>query len=444
MSEVIQNKTVFSLFEVASSIQKTLTERYQNAFWVKAEMNKLNYYNHSGHCYPELVEKKDGKVIAQMRSNLWKNDYIQINNAFLNVLKEPLKDGIKILFLAKISFDPSYGLALQILDIDPAFTLGDLEQEKTATIQKLKEEGIFDLNKTLSLPLLPKRIAIISVESSKGYADFMDVIDSNPWGYRFFTMLFPSMLQGEKAVSNIIQQLRSIKKVKQHFDMVAIIRGGGGDIGLACYNHYDLAKEIAEFPLPVLTGIGHSTNETVAEMISFSNAITPTKLAEYLLQLFHNFSVPVSQAIEKITEKARRILSDETKQVDTISKLFASATRNHLQNGHNQLNYISQGIAVQSKFIVKSNLTQNLNMQERLSAACNAIFKTGIQKIEQLESNVKNMDPVNVLKRGFSITMLNGKAVTNIEDVEIDTILQTQVLGGLIESKVSKTIKNHE
>jgi exodeoxyribonuclease VII large subunit len=124
--------------------------------------------------------------------------------------------------------------------------------------------------------------------------------------------------------------------------------------------------------------------------------------------------------------------------------LFASATRNHLQNGHNQLNYISQGIAVQSKFIVKSNLTQNLNMQERLSAACNAIFKTGMQKIEQLESNVKNMDPVNVLKRGFSITMLNGKAVTNIEDVEIDTILQTQVLGGLIESKVSKTIKNHE
>lgn len=444
MSEVIQNKTVFSLFEVASSIQKTLTERYQNAFWVKAEMNKLNYYNHSGHCYPELVEKKDGKVIAQMRSNLWKNDYIQINNAFLNVLKEPLKDGIKILFLAKISFDPSYGLALQILDIDPAFTLGDLEQEKTATIQKLKEEGIFDLNKTLSLPLLPKRIAIISVESSKGYADFMDVIDSNPWGYRIFTMLFPSVLQGEKAVSNIIQQLRSIKKVKQHFDMVAIIRGGGGDIGLACYNHYDLAKEIAQFPLPVLTGIGHSTNETVAEMISFSNAITPTKLAEYLIQLFHNFSVPVSQAIEKITEKARRMLSDETKQVDTISKLFASATRNHLQNGHNQLNYISQGIAVQSKFIVKSNLTQNLNMQERLSAACNAIFKTGIQKIEQLESNVKNMDPVNVLKRGFSITMLNGKAVTNIEDVEIDTILQTQVLGGLIESKVSKTIKNHE
>ena len=185
---------------------------------------------------------------------MWKDDYIKINNTFQKVLKEPLKDGIKILFLASISFDPTYGLALRIIDIDPGYTLGDLEREKQETIKKLQDEGIFNKNKTLKLPLLPQRIAVISVETSKGYADFLKVIDTNSWGYKFFHLLFPSLLQGEKAVEGIINQLRRIRKVRSHFDVVAIIRGGGGDIGLSCYNSFILAKEIALFPIPVITG----------------------------------------------------------------------------------------------------------------------------------------------------------------------------------------------
>lgn len=178
MPEKLINKTIFSLLEVTTSIQKTLADRYKTAFWVKAEMNKLNLYRHSGHCYPELVEKQGEKVVAQIRSILWKDDYVRINNAFLKILQEPLKDGIKILFLANITFDPVHGLSLRIMDIDPAYTLGDLEREKQETIQRLQSEGIFGLNKTTKLSLLPKRIAIISVESSKGYADFMKVIEN--------------------------------------------------------------------------------------------------------------------------------------------------------------------------------------------------------------------------------------------------------------------------
>jgi exodeoxyribonuclease VII large subunit len=212
MPETIDDKKVFSLLEVTKSIQKTIENRYNSSFWVQAEMSKLNHYSHSGHCYPELVEKKDGKVMAQMKANLWKDDYIEINNKFKKILKEPLKDGIKILFLATITFHPEYGLALRIIDIDPSYTLGDMEKEKQETIERMKREGIYNQNKILKIPLLPQRIAIISVETSKGYSDFIDVIDKNPWNYKFFHFLFPSLLQGEKAIGSMTNQLIRIKK----------------------------------------------------------------------------------------------------------------------------------------------------------------------------------------------------------------------------------------
>ena len=179
MPEKINDKTIFSLLEVTISIKKTLAARYKSSFWIKAEMNKLNHYSQSGHCFPELVEKKDGKVIAQIKSTLWADDYANINRNFLSTLKGPLKDGIKILLLAKIAYDPSFGLSLQIMDIDPQYTLGDLEKEKRETINRLQLEGIYDRNKKLEIPFLPQRIAIISVVTSKGYGDFVDVIDKN-------------------------------------------------------------------------------------------------------------------------------------------------------------------------------------------------------------------------------------------------------------------------
>src|SRR5690606_34833838 len=193
-------------------------------------------------------------------------------------------------------YDPVHGISLRILDVDAGFTLGDLEREKQETIAKLKEEGIYHQNKQLPFPLLPARIAIISVETSKGYADFLKIMDHNDYGYRFFHFLFPSLLQGERAVEAMLAQLRRIRKVQKHFDVVAIIRGGGGEVGLSCYNDYRLAKAIATFPLPVLTGIGHATNETVAEMVAYTNGITPTKIAEYLIRVFNDFSFPLEKA----------------------------------------------------------------------------------------------------------------------------------------------------
>jgi len=164
MEELFRNKQVYTLLEIGKSIQHTLSEAYPITFWVKTEINKLNYYPHSGHCYPELVEKKDGKVIAQMRSIMWRADFDRVNATFIHTLKEPLKDGIKVMMLCTVAFDPSYGLSLKIHDIDPSYSLGDLEQEKNATIKSLQQLGIFDSNKHLELPLLPKRLAIVSVQ----------------------------------------------------------------------------------------------------------------------------------------------------------------------------------------------------------------------------------------------------------------------------------------
>ena len=419
MPEKINDKTVFSLLEVTKSVEKTLNERYKSSFWVKAEMSKLSFYKHSGHCYPELVEKKDGKIIAQIRSHLWKDDYYRINNNFLKILNEPLKDGIKILFQAKISFDPVHGLALWIMDIDPSYTLGDLEREKQETIKQLKEEGIYTKNKLLKLPLLPQRIAIISVETSKGYADFLKVIDSNSWNYNFFHYLFPSLLQGDRAVESISAQLKRIKSIKHHFDVVAIIRGGGGDIGLSCYNDYQLAKEIALFPIPVITGIGHATNETVAEMISFANAITPTKLAEYLLQQFHNFSFPVQDAEKKIIDKSRRLLSEKRVKFQSEIKLFRSVT---------------EKVLITNRYIV-SKIKDKLLLQSGLQ------LKSSLLELNNMEKNISNMNPANVLKRGYSITRLNGKAVKSISQVNNGDTLDTSLFEGNIISIVNNTNK---
>ncbi len=465
MPEEVDRKTVFSLLEVTKSIQKTLSDRYTSSFWVKAEMSKLNFYIHSGHCYPELIEKHEEKIIAQIKSTIWKDDYQAINEKFLKVVNEPLKDGIKILFLARISFDPVYGLSLRIIDIDPAFTLGDLEKEKQETIRKLKENGIFDRNKSLKIPLLLQRIAIISVETSKGYADFKNVLDTNPWNYKFFHFLFPSLLQGEKAIESITHQLGRIKKVIGHFDAVAIIRGGGGDIGLSCFNNYELVKEVAMFPIPVITGIGHTTNETVIEMISFSNGITPTKIAEYLIQNFHNFSVPVRNAEEKIIEMSGRLITDVKGNLHAEVKLFRSVTDNILIEHRNQVKRQVQRIQQQSIFLLKMQqgylkslsdamkrsvyaLCIDLNREiKHLAADLKKEITTQFRQINLLligiEKNIKIMSPRNVLKRGFSITFHNGVAIKDINQVKNDELIETVVFNGKIKSLVKTTKKQN-
>lgn len=476
---------IFSLLHVTQSIERTLGNRYGSPFWVKAEMNRLNFYSHSGHCYPDLVERHDGILCAQIRSVLWKDDYQRINAGFMRVLKEPLKDGINILFLARIQFDPVYGLSLRILDIDPDYSLGELEREKQETIRRLISEKLFDENRHKHLPKLPQRIAVISVETSKGFSDFREIIDRNPWGYRIFYMLFPALLQGENAVPSILGQFERIRKVLSHFDAVAIIRGGGGDVGLSCYNHYDLARTTATFPIPVITGIGHSTNETVTEMVAFKNAITPTDLAGFLIQEFHNFSVPLKDAVNtlmllplKLTTEAKnsgtnltkyfgavalhRIVSSRRDQFEQSSALvrlsadMVNSSRDQLlrmipaagsgsawitRNAESGLREAMVLIAARCRRKLDQQNIECLNVVSRKRLACMNLLQQQKQGLGHVQKTISILNPEAVLNRGYSITLLNNKSIGNVEKVRTGDTITTLFARGKIISKVEKIKK---
>jgi len=503
MPETTADKTVFTLAEVARSIQKTIADRYKSLYWIKAEMNKLNHYSHSGHCYPELLEKKDGKVIAEMRSTLWKGDYQRINERFLEITKEPLKNGINILLQASISYDAVHGLSLHIIDIDPSYSLGELEREKQLSIETLKTQGIFDRNKQLSFPVLPKRIAIISVETSKGLADFLKIIGGNPYHYRFEHQLFPALLQGDKSVLSITNQLKSIASTINQFDVVAIIRGGGGEIGLSSYNNVNLASAIALFPIPVITGIGHATNETVSEMVAYKNAITPSELADFLIQHFHAFARPLAHAEQVLQSKTKQLFTEEGNKLSTIVKYFKNATTNiikdnkHLTDtllGHllqqskyrliqekNLFNQSERQLFLQSKqklfsersdigllakrlrrenvhlnkhfnlslLQLKATLHQQLALaakkelllltefRQRLSAQSRKWMQESSKKLEHQEKHLSLLDPLHVLKRGYSITLMNGKAVTDVGKINKGEQVRTILAFGEIQSEVT-------
>jgi len=417
MPELIDNKHIFSLLEVTRSIQKTIADRYKSLYWIKAEMNKLNHYSHSGHCYPELVEKKDGKIVAEIRSILWKADYNRINTNFLKTVQEPLREGITMLFQAAISFDPMYGLSLKIVDIDPTFTLGELEKEKLESIRKLKEEGIYEANKTRPFPLVPKRLAIISVETSKGLSDFYNIINHNPWGYKFECTLYPALLQGDKSIPSIIRQLSVIAEHMEQYDVVAIIRGGGGEVGLSSYNNYLLAKAVSLFPIPILTGIGHSTNMTVTEMVAYRSAITPSELADFLIQKFHNFAIPLDKAIGSIQSRCEQLFEQHYQKLSKYASDIRWNAQHAIQNAKNELDGLEK------------NLTTTLSQH----------FKEHRRALDHTEHVLKLADPLQLLKRGFSITKVNGQLVTSVTDIQPGDTIQTMLSEGIIVSTVTDT-----
>ena len=464
MSEKIQDKQVFTLKEVSESIKRTLTARYTTSFWLKAEMNKLNRYAHTGHCYPDLVQKEQGKVVAQMRSIIWANDYRQIAKKFLAETGEELGSGINILCRASIMYDANYGLTLHIHDIDPVFALGELEREKNETIRKLKEEGIFEMNKTHQLPLLPKRIAIISVESSKGLADFMQLMQARMIGFNLDFYLFPSLLQGDKAATQMINQLERIRKVSQHFDLVAIIRGGGGDVGLAAFNNYLLAQIIAKFPLPVFTGIGHATNLTVSEMVAHTNAITPSELADILLEQFEYFKSKLILAQKNISkyfqvfENENQRLKNQMyylqmkveKHLDSRkSKLAALKTEMHFL-GHKHLQIAGNSIEQAKVLLQHSGIKlvehHNRNLErsrKSLTQLTSVLLNDNSKQITALQKSVDLLRPENVLKRGYSLSYHQGKILTDssllAQGDKVETVLAQ---GGFISTVDTKSTEN--
>lgn len=458
-----ETRQIFTLQQVANSIRKTIEARYRQLYWVKAEMHKVNRYP-SGHAFPELVQKEGDKIVAQMTGTIWNHNFDRINKQFVQVVKEPLKEGTLLLMQVKVAYSEIFGLSLQIMDIDPNYSLGELQRERDETLKRLQKEGLLNLNQQLDFPVLPQRIALISADTSKGYSDFMKVIDQNPWGYKFFTMLFPAYLQGDVAVSSIMEQLERIKKVLKHFDIVVIVRGGGGEVGMTCYNNYELCKAIATFPVPVLTGIGHSTNLTVAEMISFRNAITPTELGEFLIQAFHEFSVPVQDAKKsirtnalKMIEQTRNEFNNETKHFRNAAQLYINRSNQHLQNASRQIQGQAKTTLAQNREMVNSSLQDLKNSGTRLfkdqhnqltrsveilANNSERLLERSARDVENLTGMVRLLDPMNVLKRGFSISTFNDKIISDHNRPEKGNDIHITTFDFSLKARISDISEN--
>ena len=458
--ETFNDRPVYSLSEITSSLKSVINKTYTRAYYIKAEIIRLNRYPHSGHCFPELVEKEGDKIVTQMRAVIWKTQVEEINAKFLKITGEPLKDNISILCLATIEFSPQYGLALYIQDIEPSYTLGELMRNKMAVIARLKKEGVFEANKQLELPLLPKRIAIISVETSKGYSDFMVTLQDNSWDYCFECELFPSILQGDKAITTITAQLEAIEKRQQEFDCVVIIRGGGGDVGLSCYDDYGLSHTVATFPLPVISGIGHSTNESVTDMVSYANKITPTEVAYFLIQQFHNFAIQVEEAKDKIIRYVETLFTQEKHQLEQIEHNYLllatqlltkekqriaqieqdyllTATRLLTREKH-QLEQLEQNCKLSATHLLSQEKKVLENLYKMIQISSKQLFTIKNKELENLEEKIKLLHPHNVLKRGYSITLLNGKALTHATDARSGDTLVTVLYEGEVKSEVKK------
>lgn len=456
--ETFNNHTVYSLSDVAMSLHRIIERTYTRPYYIKAEILKLNYYPYSGHCYPELVEREGNTIKTEMRAVIWSANFKDINRRFLQITGEPLKENIRILCLATIQFSPKHGLSLHIEDVEPTYTLGEMVRNRQEVIDRLKKEKIFDLNRELTLPLLPKRVAVISVETSKGYSDFMQTLQQNEYGYRFHTELFPSILQGDKAITGITGQLVKIGKRKDDIDVVVIVRGGGGDVGMSCYDDYNLTRAVASFPLPVLTGIGHSTNQSVTDMVAHASFITPTDVAFSLVAAFRRFDEQLGDLMSRIVQRAQLTLSEteqglvraETALQYKLPKLL-DEHRNRLAETYKELVFRSKEMLINRQFQLKSIAQEiekemKLHLQgakntlldigERLPRANQTMLRKRLDECALLDEKLRLLSPENILKRGYSITLKNGRAVTQAGALRPGDRLVTRFYEGEVTSTV--------
>lgn len=448
-----------TLSQISAGIRDAIAMQFGERFlWIVAEVSDLNI--RKGHCYLSLVEKlpDNSAPVCELKGIIWANKFEKISRIFRDVTGSEIASGTRILFQAMVKYDVKWGLSLVVEDVEPAYTVGLIRQERDTTVAKLKAEGIFFNNKNLQFPLVPLRIAIISAKDSRGYEDFQSKLVYNNFGYRFKVELFTSLLQGERAPVEMVGRLIEIFNRKDEFDLVVIVRGGGGAIDLNCFNDYKLARAVARFPLPVLTGIGHTTNISVVDEVAHADRITPTDAADFLVDKTRQFEELLLDFGNRIHEGYIDTAVAEENRLQHLATGIRQLTAQRLDNSEGELaNYLirfknetfeilkdsgtelllmSHGLRNRTNALIAEQTTIiNGRLQSLNSAPLNKIINTGL-KLDQFESGVRLLDPVNVLKRGFSITTLNGKALKKKSAANPGDILKTTLYEGTIESEV--------
>ncbi len=418
-----QNKNAFSLFELNNIIKDAISSALPDTYWVVAEIADTKL-NQKGHCYLELVEKDDDKVIAQVKANIWAYEFRKLSLKFQTATNESLRPGMKVLLFVAVIFHEVYGLSLNVRDIDPAYTMGEMALKKREVIERLTKEGLIGLNKSLPLPIAPQRIAVISSPTAAGYGDFFGQLDNNPYGYRFIHTLFPALMQGPGAEQSIISALRKVGKKVDLFDVLVIIRGGGSVIDLNCFDSYNLALEVARSPLPVITGIGHEKDDTVVDITAHTKMKTPTAVAEFLISGLRSFE-------ENIIEIQNRLVRH--------AGIFIRAENFALTSLTQRLNFISIQLTVSLQ-----NKIEGIEKDLRIHAG-QFVQKNG-SRLDNLEKVIRLLDPANILRRGYSITRHMGKILKNVSLLRKGDVIDTTLFEGVIRSIVetAKEAKERE
>lgn len=421
-----------TLYELNSLVRETIEEELHQEYWVEAELSEVREVR--GHCYMQLVQydrsEEGGKrkryentPIAQASAKCWQSSWQLLRPYFEKETGQRLHAGMKVLLQVYAQFHETYGFSWIVTDIDPTYTMGDMARKRQEIIRVLKEEGVFDLQKELPLPLFCQRIAVISSANAAGYGDFVNQLENNEYGFRFHTRLFPAVMQGEDVEKSVIAALEQIfrgsgdmeaRGNENSFDCVVIIRGGGATADLSGFDTLALAENVANFPLPIITGIGHERDESILDMVSHTRVKTPTAAAAFLIDHLKEVLEVLNDAQERITRYAQQKLSTLDAQLsvvaEAIPRLFS---------------------------VVKTRQDARLDsMQEKMTMLIERRLETEQHRIQLVSEKVKSLDPTLLLRRGYSITLRNGKVVKDVSVLNAGDELETRLAHGSVRSKV--------
>ncbi|WP_192346219.1 exodeoxyribonuclease VII large subunit [Algoriphagus sp. Y33] len=429
-----------SISELNRLIQQALETELDPVIWVIGEIADFRLAP-QGHAYFELVEKQGNQVQAKIKANLWSFAYRTVAARFESITGSTIKNGMKVLAQVAVNFHPVYGLSINVKDIDPSFSLGERARIRQETIDRLTREGLLRLNARHLLPAVIQKIAIISSPTAAGYGDFTNQLENNTYGYQVYHKLFPSSMQGNEAVASLIRSLEQIESVKDELgiEAVVMIRGGGAQLDLDCFDEYNLAVKIANYSLPLLTGIGHERDESIADIVAHTQLKTPTAVAEFLLSGFREFEENLGLAILRLDRATRQMLNEEQSKINQVAHQIKAFSHNRLKLEAEKLNSSANRIRISCKNILQIQENSLVSMEKNVVRGLVGFLHKQKQDVDAKELLLRQLNPHTILARGYTRTELNGKPV-NATKIQIGDELHTHTS----KQKISSTITQIE
>ena len=433
------SKNRITLYELNCLVREVIESEMPKEYWVEAELSECR--ESRGHCYMELIQKDERTAtpIAKASAKCWANKWMLIRPGFERTTGQRLHAGMKVLLKVYAQFHEAYGFSWIVTDIDPTYTLGDMARKRQEIIRQLKEEGVFDLQKELQLPLFCQRIAVISSETAAGYGDFCNQLADNPYGFQFQTRLFPAIMQGEGVEQSIIAALERIFSfhIPQNFDAVVIIRGGGATSDMSGFDTLALAENVANFPLPIITGIGHDRDESILDMVSHIRVKTPTAAAALLIDHLKTVLDAINDAQEQIVRLAQQKLTSHKSRLSTFAEILPRLFTNVKTRQEARLDSLNSRMttAIRQSIVTHQSLINALEV--KMPILLDRRLMAEQHRLQLIEEKTKNLDPALLLKRGYSITLKDGKAVRDASTLNPGDTIETRLANGTLRSVVT-------